>query len=438
MIIAKGIDVPIGIFDIETLLECFDVGIFDMDTREWTEFQVSVYKNELFAFVKFYKQNKFKYWVSFNGISFDHPVLEYIVDNHQDWFDKSSLEICKMISDYAGKIIEDQNYGIAPRYREHNFSVNALDVFRIHHFDNEARRTSLKWTEFMMNMDVEEIPIHHLATGLTEKDIEDIQSYRKNDVIATAALLYITLGDLVSVIALIKEFFGYDMNLDELKDYMGKNKIQDRFDVEAETGMKCLNWSDVKIGEEWNKLDYKEAEKIRDDKVLFNRKVKYPFGQKFKNFFPPSMDFKTENLKKFFKIVGETPVLAMKQEFSITIGNTLYTVAKGGLHSTEKNRTIIPIEGRILRDADVGSQYPNSIVKLNIYPPHLKSTIMEQFKGKIKKRFVYKDKGNFLKKEGKKEEARPYMSVQEMLKLCLNGGLTKIWYLEKFSVYCIK
>lgn len=422
MIIAKGVDVPIGVFDIETLLECFDVGIFDMDTREWTEFQVSKYKNDLFSFVKFYKQNKFKYWVSFNGIGFDHPVLEYVVDNHQDWFDKSNLEICKMISDYAGKIIEDQNYGIAPKYREYNFSVNALDVFRIHHFNNEARRTSLKWCEFMMNMDVEEMPIHHLATGLTEQDIKDVQSYRKNDVIATAALLYITLGELDNVITLIREYFGYEMTLDELKDYIGKNKIQDRFDVEKETGMKCLNWSDVQIGEEWNKLDYKEAEKIKDDKILFNRKVKYPFGQKFKNFFPATMNFQTEHLKTFIKMVGETPVLAMKQEFPITIGSTNYMFAKGGLHSTHKNRVLKAPSGYFLTDEDVGSQYPNAINKLKVYPPHLKETIIKQFSEKIQRRITLKDKGNLLKKEGKKEEARPYMSVQEMLKLCMNGG----------------
>lgn len=47
---------------------------------------------------------------------------------------------------------------------------------------------------------------------------------------------------------------------------------------------------------------------------------------------------------------------------------------------------------------------------------------MNQFKDKISKRFIYKKKGLDLKKQGKEEEARSYMSVQDMLKLCLNGG----------------
>lgn len=49
MVIAKHkdgttIDVKLGIFDIETLRGLFDVGIFDPDTKEWYEFEISYKK----------------------------------------------------------------------------------------------------------------------------------------------------------------------------------------------------------------------------------------------------------------------------------------------------------------------------------------------------------------------------------------------------------
>lgn len=417
MVIAQGIDKKVGICDCETLAELFDVGVYDPDTGEWIEFEVSKYKNELDKFVKWYLSKPVDYLVTFNGIGFDQQVLEYIVDNYQKWYDLTNLEICAKIAQFAQDIIENQRYGIFLPYKDHQFSIPALDVFRIHHFDNEAKRTSLKWCAFMLNMDVEEMPIHHLAAGLTEEDVKLVRSYRRNDVLVTLGLLYITLGEVDKVL----EINGGN-SIEELKDYKGKNKIQDRFDVRKETGLECLNWSDVKIGEEWNKADYKRSENIKDDSILFPKKVKHPYGKKFKQFFPPSIDFTTKSMNDFVQMLGNQYVTGEKQEFPVKIGNTTYTVAKGGLHSNEKYRRVIPPEGMVCRDGDVGSQYPNSIVKLNVFPDHLKPIILDQFKEKIAKRIKYKSLATQLKKQGKEEEARPYSSVQEMLKLCSNGG----------------
>jgi len=420
MRLAEGIDKKLGICDIETMLELFDVGCYDPDTKEWTEFEVSKDKNELFEFVKWYTSKPCDFLVTFNGIGFDQQVMQWIVDQHQKWFDLTSLEICALISAYSTKVIEDSRFNIPHRYKEKDFSIPPLDLFRIHHMDNEAKRTSLKWCAFMMNMDVEEMPIHHLRKDLTTQEIEMTRSYRRNDCIVTYGLLLTTLGRVDEV-----EKINGGFKLDELKDYQGKNMIQDRYDVWKETGLWCMNWSDVKIGEEWNKQDYKDAERIKDDEErakLFVPKVKHPYGQKFKNFFPSTLHFQTEELRNFVKMLGNQYVTAEKQMFYITIGKTRYTIAKGGLHSNEKQRMIKPPEGYNYDDLDVGSQYPNSIVKLKIYAPHLKDTIMTQFKGKIAKRMQYKKKAGELKKEGKTDEARPYTSVQDMLKLCLNGG----------------
>lgn len=422
MLIAHNTDVKIGVWDIETYKELFDFGIYNPDTDEWTEFEISKYKNDLYKIVKFYKEKHFDYYVSYNGIKFDHQVMQYILENYEKWYDFSGLEICGLIHNFVHNLIEDQNYGITLPYKEFMFPVNPIDVFLIFHFDNESKRTSLKWCESMLNMNIEEMPIEDDYQGLTEKDIQEIKKYRRNDVIATYCVLLVCLGRVEDVPKVIKKFFGYDTTLDELKDYRGKNKIQDRFDVEKETGLKCLNWSDVKIGEEWNKKDYKDEEGIKDDSLLMSKKVKYPFGQKFKNFFPKTMEFKTEKFQKFFEEIGNTYVLAKKQEFKITVGHSTYTIAKGGLHSTEANRQVICLLGQRYDDLDVGGQYPNSIWKHGVYPPHLKPTILKQFYGKIERRTKYKKIAKDLMALEKYEEARPYSSIQEMLKLCNNGG----------------
>ena len=419
MLLANGIEKKVGICDIETMRELFDVGCFDPDTGEWTEFEVSSYKNELFQFVKWYTSKPFDFLVTFNGIGFDQQVMQWIVNNHQKWYDLDNLEITKLISDYGQKVIEDSKFNIPHEYKEEHFSIPSIDIFRIHHMDNEARRTSLKFCEFMMNMDVEEMPVHHLQENLTQEDIRITKEYRRHDVMATYCLLLLTLGRTEDV----EKVTGNP--IDELNFYKGKNKIQDRYDVWNETGLWCMNWSDVKIGEEWNKADYKTAEKIGHDEErrrLYPTKAIHPYGKKFKQFFPSTVSFQTEQVNKFVKSFGNQYVKAEKQEFHLTMGETRYTIAKGGIHSNERNRKISVPSGYTYDQIDVGGQYPNSMVKLGIVPPHLTTTFIWQFKEKIGRRSKYKGIAKELEKQGKKDEARPYMSVQEMLKLCNNGG----------------
>lgn len=65
MLLAQGIDKKVGICDIETLRELFDVGCWDPDTDTWYEFEISKYKNELFQFVKWYTSKSCDFLVTF-------------------------------------------------------------------------------------------------------------------------------------------------------------------------------------------------------------------------------------------------------------------------------------------------------------------------------------------------------------------------------------
>lgn len=414
MLIAHGVEKKLGICDIETLKELFDVGVWDIEKQEWIEFEVSAYKNELYEFVKWYTSHPLDYLVTFNGIGFDQQVMEWIVDNHQKWFDLTNLEICDKVHRYAQKVIDDSRYGLFPRYKENGFSIPAIDVFKIHHLDNEAKMTSLKWCAYMMNMDVEEMPHAHDKVGLTEQEVQEIRSYRRNDCRVTEGMLYLTLGQVEKIVEING---GY--SIEELMDYKGKNKIQDRLDIQKVTGMACLNWSDVKIGEEWNKVDYMSSEDIRDPSLLFPKKVIQPFGQKFKKFFPHTMKFTTEHMQKFIEFVGNHHIKNEKQEFPITIGSTTYTMAKGGLHSTEKNRKVKIPKGFNCTDADVGAQYPKAILKFYIYPPHLKKTIIVNFVKTVELKDKYKQLG---KAAEDKILASYYKGLEGGTKLRMNGG----------------
>jgi hypothetical protein len=414
MKITDSIEAHLEICDIETMACFTDIGCYNPDTKTWIEFEISEWKNDLYKFVKWYTSKPCDYLVTFNGIGFDQQVLQHIVNHYDEWYDLKGEEVAAKIYEFSTSVIENGRYNIRPPYQEYHFPVKPMDLFKINHFDNDAKMTSLKWCAFMMNMDVEEMPIHHGVKKMTRAEADTVIMYRRNDCMVTYGLLYLTLGQ-VDEIPNINGGFP----VPELDDYKGANKIEQRINIQAVTGLQCMNWSDVKIGEEKNKLTYMKSEGIKDPYSLQPTKVRQAYGQKFKNFFPKTMEFQTQELKDFIKSLGEEYVKSIKQEFPITIGQTTYTIAKGGIHSTEKNRVVRPMNGWFLTDADVGSQYPNSILKLEVFPPHLKRTIIEQFQENVNMKDEYKQMG---KNTTDKAEKKKLKSLEGLTKLSMNGG----------------
>ena len=385
------------IHDIETMLEFFLVGVYIPEKDTYVEFRVNRWVNELDKFIRFTEKYSDYYWVGYNNLRFDSQVIEWVMRNHENWHDLSGLEIASKIAQKAQDVIHDANYEVLPEFSEKSLSLKQLDLFTIWHFQNENRRTSLKALQFYMNWEnIEEMPIHHAKEHLTEEEITLTKDYCKNDVMSTYEFYKLTRGDASFPL------------------YKGKDKIADRLTMQKEFGLDCLNWDDVKIGAEWNKIDYMTVTK-KQAKDLKPDKIKLFYGKRFKQFFPKWCTFQTPELQKFVKNFGDTFVMPEKQEFKYVFNQELTaTIAKGGVHSNEKPRWLIPSEDEQYWQVDIGSQYPNAIRKYKVEPSHLPGW-NNLIVSKIDRRLSYKAKY--------KETGDPtYNSLQEMGKLALNGG----------------
>lgn len=324
------------VYDLETLFCLFDAGFYNPDTGEWREFQIHQGKNDLFDLVKFYTDSKISYLVGYNSLSFDMQVMEFILGNYHYWLELSNLEICQTIYKFVQKLIEDSNYNIPVPYAEYKSKVRQIDVFKILHFDNENKRTSLKACQVTMRWkDVREMPIPHNIQTISPEQIEEVIYYRRNDVLST------------------NEVFNYVLGNTDNINYKGKNKLEDRFNMMEEENLPCLNWNDVKIGEESNLKDYLQLSK-REKKQAFPKNVKQPHGMYFKSFFPDTVTFQSDKVKTFVEKFGNTKVLREKQTFSINLGNNTITVAKGGLHSCEGPRILKSNDQFVIIQCDIG------------------------------------------------------------------------------------
>jgi hypothetical protein len=330
------IDRKLVIYDIETLKNCFTYTDYNIDTKEIKQFVIHESRNDISDFL--FHMKCIKGHIGYNNVNFDGQVIQFIINNPS-----STVED---IYQYAQKTIENMNNGGWPEYPEWKMSVPQLDLFKIWHFDNRAKMCSLKWVEYSLDLDnIEEMPIHH-TTYITSDQIQGILDYNLNDVMATYEFYKVTIGET-------------DHPL-----YKGIDKIQLRKNIIKEFNISCLNYNDVKIGEEINKIKYCKFSGLDTKSLPKSNKIIEEF--KFKDCFPSYMEFKSLEFNNFIKLISNVPVKlkketakSKKQEFEFTYNGTSYLIAKGGLHSKDKPRLVKPNGDEYLRDADVGLNWSN-------------------------------------------------------------------------------
>jgi competence transcription factor ComK len=361
------------VYDIETLACMFDAGFYDFENDNWIEFEISERKNDIYSFVKFYNNKNIEIAIGYNNISFDSQVLEYIIKEYDKWFDLNGLEIANKIYQFTQKLIENQKYMFYRPYK--NLSVNQLDCFTILGLDNIARLSSLKKCQFQLDYhNVEDMPIHHSITSLTDKEKNDVILYRKNDVLSTLEVYKLILGET------------------EQKAYQGKNQLTLRENIEKEFGLNCKNFSDIKIGDELLKMKYAQEKKIPVNELpkkgTFRKWVHLSKG------IPDYVEFKTEKLQKVLEELKTEKVSAYvkKHDRKITLKGTCHVIGLGGIHSTNKGEIYKEDENHLLIDLDVAGMYPAIICGRGYYPAHLGESLLNVYSSLFKQRLKLKAK----------------------------------------------
>lgn len=398
----------VEIYDIECLAGMFLYCGYNPATDTWVEFEISEYRNDLFALIKHLTSLRDIYCISYNGLSYDAQILQYMIENHQRWVDYDGSRIVAIVKKFSNRVIDDQNYDLFPPFREEDLDNQQIDLLKVHHYDNENKRTSLKWLEFSMDFyNVEEMPYPHTQGKFTPREIQEIKDYCRNDVEATY------------------EFWKYTLGEVEHEEYQGKNKVQDRFDLieEMKFPRKAVSWSDVKLGDEINKKVYCDLSGLNTRQLYDLKKIRKPTKRfTYGDCIPEYVKFKTPVFIEFYESMRKVKVNLMeKEEYPFRpwgLNGLTLMIAKGGIHSNEKNRIVEPLGNEILMDADVGSQYPHSIIKRGLYPSHLGKPWLVGYTQTRNRRLEYKaaikDAVEWVKKRLK--------GLSETFKLALNGG----------------
>lgn len=373
----------VWVVDLETLAGLFTYTAINVDTEEIIKFIIHPEKNELNKLVE--HLNICKGMVTFNGIAFDYPIIHFILNNYKSWAWSNPKEIITEIYNKAQELIEEQNrseYAPTP-IPERKWKIPQLDLFRMWHYNNQARATSLKALEISINFpNVMESTVHHTKSNISSDELKEILEYNLNDVQATF------------------EFYK-----------LSKDKIQLRKDIQKKYGLKCLNFPDVKIGEYLLLNAY--SREIDQDRWEVKKWRTHRERIIFKDCIMEKIEFKSKKFRELLSKMHDTIVTQTKGSFheEIIFDGIKLTYGTGGIHGCAAAGVYTPEKHQLLKSADVASLYPAMGIENNFYPEHLGPVFCKVFNNMRDERIQAKNSGE--------------MTISDGLKLGLNGAVGK-------------
>lgn len=339
------------VHDYETLSNCF-VAVFEHYKEDWRKvFVIHKLRNDLPELLGFLRQNKLKkeWHISFNGLAFDSQITEFIIRD-KTFITKSADEVAKAI--YAKAQYTINKVDRWPDIPEWQLNIGQIDVFKLNHWDNPARRSSLKWLQFAMDWpNVQEMPIHHTYEVKTLEEIDLIIEYCINDVRSTKALLHLS-----------------------------KPLLDVRSKINAKYGLKCYSFSNTKMGSELLLKLYCDmtGQEKREIKECRTYRKQIPINE----ILFPYIEFESLDLVGFHEMLKGKIIKNTKKDFKYVLPFMGYKFhyGAGGIHQCIE-RGIYKADGRfIIRDLDVISQYPSIACMNGMYPAHLGREFFKVYK----------------------------------------------------------
>lgn len=345
------------VYDEEVYPNIYTLAIINPFTQKRWLFEISDRRNDLdllLIFIRNLSQTD-STMVGYNNIGYDYPVLHWILTSNTVDYNgiyNKSMSIINSDFDDNSHIIWDNNR-----------IVKQLDLFKIYHFDNKNKRTSLKALEFYMRMkNIRDLPFEP-GTVLNNEQKDILIHYNWHDVYATT-MFYVRSLEMIEFRAMLGERYG--------KNFMNHNDAKigaDIFQLKLEeAGIECFHKSNGK----------------RTPKQTIRPSVN------LSECIPPYIQFEHPEFQRILNVFKNTTLIgdnvkALFNDFSCTIDGLTYVFGSGGQHASRQG-LFQESDTHCIVDLDVEAMYPRVLEKNNFYPEHLGSGFSPIFKEIIEER----------------------------------------------------
>ena len=419
------------IYDCETYPNIFTLCAVYENGKGIRVFEISDRKNqieEMIVFLRNIASHKHK-MVGFNNLGFDYVVLHEIITKYK----KGIRMTHKEIYDYAMKVIDSNRgdwFGIS--VKEKDVLLAQVDLYKIHHFDNPAKATSLKMLEFNMRSDnIEDLPFS-VGKLLDDEQKEVLIEYNKHDVMQTLKFYHHSI-DAIRFREQLTEKYGFDCtNFNDTK--IGKAYFINRLEKESPG---CC-YKQTTYGRKTNQtkrdkiclgdiiypyvkfdtpafgaiLNWFKQKTITETKGVLTDILECDLGevasycsltkkrQKFKSM-PSVMEVSKLKADNPSMWVEEVELKAPKgaksywrcwnvaDALNVVVNDFMFVFGTGGIHGSVESTTVTSDDNYIIIDADVESMYPNIAISNGSYPEHLGKPFCKIYKDVFETRKSY-------------------------------------------------
>ncbi len=133
------------------------------------------------------------------------------------------------------------------------------------------------------------------------------------------------------------------------------------------------------------------------------------------------------------------------KELSVKIGEGIYRIGSGGLHSSEKETSCVSNNEYEIIDRDVASYYPRIVLNLGLYPEHLGENFLTVYNTIVERRLAAKKAKDSAKSEclkitingtfGKTGSPYSFLYAPEMMiQITLTGQLGLLMIIEELEL----
>ena len=363
-------------YDEESYPNFYSLAARHIQTNALYVFEISDWRDDTDALINWMywlHQNKCR-MLGFNNVGYDYLLMHFIFMNCKAWGSYSGSQKAYMIYQYSTSLFKGENE-TEDGYRERRYKTSIrpkdviipqIDLFKIYHFDNTAKATSLKVLQInMRSKNVRDLPIPP-GTRITAEQRSVLLLYNVNDT---------------------DETIGFAM--------FSVDEIRLRETMSAKFGIDMTNFSEGKMGE--------EIIRLRLNKAGLNTRGKTPRASiALRDVIFPYIRFNHPEFQRVHQFLLGEVITKTKLDKSdddtegypcAVINGFGWQFGRGGMHASVLSSIIKADDYYEIIDIDVISFYPRTSIVNKTYPAHLGPQFCEEYDGVFVMRGQYpKDK----------------------------------------------
>lgn len=427
------------IFDIESYPNIFSVVFYVVATNKTFTFEVSQRSNDFAMFCAFVRLmgKRGCRMVGFNNYGYDYPVIHAVIGLQKLNRQPSWQKVVSVARDKNDEIIGGSHDNrFAHTIWDDQQVVQQVDLYKIHHFDNVSRSTSLKALEFnMRSNNIKDLPFDPTAP-VPDHGFQEFMDYNRHDVMETFKFYEITMPNIRLREELRTKYGVNFLNANDTK--IGKTIFQKSLEKKMGPDICFKKGAD---GKRKPRQTHRKEIVVKD--ILFpyvqfkrpefqavkewmERQVFCGYETKgvFTGILPEELgsleeysDLATSRKKEWghfekdddgnfiLNKQGKKTPRALIKNLNCTADNFKFVFGTGGLHGCVDPCIVEADDTHMILDIDVTSYYPMEAIRNKVFPKHLGETFCDIYLNLFEQRQKHK--------KGTPENAA--------LKLALNG-----------------